>query len=249
MTEKPPLTEGLFAMCPARDARFVVVDRWLDCVNLPHDHPERKVEFLNRQLNEEINGLEASAQSLCDFPDTPWQIRMDLARQCADEARHVVMFRSVLEERGGQVGQYPVLNFQYRIISKIDTLIGRLTVQNQSFEAGGIDAIDSAIGMADVEGDADMKRLFEAQIADEIQHVRFANEAVEVLKAGNPRSVLQIGAALNHAARAFREVMGDEATEGVRYPTAVGARQEAGFTDKEIARAAELADGLKKKAE
>ena len=41
----------------------------------------------------------------------------------------------------GKLGQYPVLNFQYRIVSKIGSLVGRLAVQNRSFEAGGLDAI------------------------------------------------------------------------------------------------------------
>ena len=51
------------------------------------------------------------------------------------------MFRRIFETRGGQVGQYPVLNFQYRIIAHIRSLVGRLAIQNRSFEAGGLDAI------------------------------------------------------------------------------------------------------------
>ena len=196
-------------------------------------------------MNEEVSGLEASAQSLCDFPTADWNIRMGLARQCADEARHAAMFRRLLEARGGHVGQYPVLDFQYRIITRIDTLAGRLTVQNRSFEAGGIDAIEAAITQTATEGDDDLRQLFVAQLADEILHVRFANAAIELLRARDPRCVLHMGQALAAAAKAFRMVMGREATEGVRYPVATHARGEAGFTASEIQRAADLAASLR----
>ena len=92
-------------------------------------------------MNEEINGLENAAQSLVDFRDAEWSVRMSIARQAADEARHVLMFRRILESRGAWLGRYPVLNFQFRIISKIDNLVGRLAVQNRSFEAEGVDAV------------------------------------------------------------------------------------------------------------
>ena len=87
------LDPALFAEGPARDARYVVKDRWRDCVNLPADDPLHQVEFIHRQMNEEVNGLECSARCISDFPDAPWELRMWLARQCADEARHARMFR------------------------------------------------------------------------------------------------------------------------------------------------------------
>jgi hypothetical protein len=240
----PPLTPELFAAPPARDARFRVVDRWVECETFASGDPRRSFEFLNRQMNEEVNGLEASAQTLGDFPAADWPTRLGLARQCADEARHARMFRRLFEARGGRVGQFPVLNFQFRIISGIDTLVGRLTVQNRSFEAGGLDAIDVGIATAGAEGDLELSALFAAQLADEILHVRFANEAIERLRAADPRCVLHIGAALGRAAAGFREVMGREGTAGARYPVARDARAEAGFADDEIRRAAELAQQL-----
>ncbi len=241
---KSSLSPGIHAPPPARDERFEVVEHWVDCAVFPDGDPQRKVEFLNRQMNEEINSLEASARTLVDFPEADWQLRLDLARQCSDEARHVRMFREVLEGRGGRVGQYPVLNFQYRIIVAIDTLIGRLTVQNRSFEAGGIDAVETGIREARNDGDQDLLELFEAQLADEVQHVRFANAAIAVLKARDPRQLLSMGAGLTQAAKAFREVMGREGTEGVQFPVADEARREAGFGRDEIRMAGELAEQL-----
>jgi len=237
------LSPRIHAPAPARDARFRVVDHWIDCVMIP-DGPERIVEFLHRQMHEEVNALESSARTLLDFPDADWQLRLDLARQCSDESRHARMFRQAMEQRGGFVGQYPVLSFQYRIIVAIDTLIGRLTVQNRSFEAGGIDAVEQGIANAEREGNEDLLPLFEAQLADEVSHVRFANAAIAALKARDPKQLMQMGAALTQAAQAFREVMGRAGTEGAHVRVSGRAREEAGFSREEIRVADELAERL-----
>jgi len=236
----PPLDPALFAESPARDDRFTVAARWVECANFPEGHPLRGVEFLHRQMNEEVDSLECSAANLRDFPEAPWELRLALARQCADEARHAGLFRRIFERRGGRVGQYPVLNFQYRIVAHIRSLVGRLAIQNRSFEAGGLDAIASGIEQARRDGDEELVELFEAQRADEISHVRFANEWINASTQQNPRSVLDIGVALAGASKAFHQVMGKEATEGVSYPADGAARREAGFTDTEVGLAIQL---------
>ena len=236
----PALDPTLFADGPARDARFTVAARWAECTNFPDGHPLRGIEFLHRQMNEEVDSLECSAANLRDFPDAPWELRLSLARQCADEARHAAMFRHLFELRGGHVGQYPVLNFQYRIVAHIPSLVGRLAIQNRSFEAGGLDAITSGIEHARRQGDDQLVELFEAQRADEISHVRFANEWINASTRQNPRSVLEIGSALAGASKAFHQVMGPEGTEGASYPADGAARREAGFSDAEVGLAVQL---------
>jgi uncharacterized ferritin-like protein (DUF455 family) len=233
-TSRPHFDSAFFAAGPRRDARFIVVDQWMDCVNLEEEDPKRLLEFLHRQMNEEINGMENAAQSLVDFPDAEWGVRMCIARQCADEARHVEMFQRILESRGGTVGEYPVLNFQYRIITNINNLIGRLAVQNRSFEAEGVDAVEPEIEKSRKEGDFELADLFDAQLADEICHVRFANEYITEWSKRDPRSVMQVGRALDYAGRAFEQVMGKEVIQGVSYSTNQQGRLEAGFKPEEV---------------
>jgi uncharacterized ferritin-like protein (DUF455 family) len=228
------LDPELFADGPARDARFSVKERWIECANFPFGHPEREFEFLHRQMNEEIDSLESSARNLSDFPDAPWEIRMCLARQCADEARHAVMFRRLFEKRGGRVGQYPVLNFQYRIITQFSNLAARLAIQNRSFEAGGLDAIASEIERMREKGDLELSELYEAQIADEISHVRFANEWIRRFSVEDPVNLMRITQAMKVASHAFVAVMGREGTDGVNYPADRDSRMEAGFTLEEF---------------
>ena len=224
----------VFAPGPARDSRFSVKERWIECTNFPVGHPEQVVEFLHRQMNEEVDSLECSARNLSDFPDADWEVRLCLARQCADEARHARMFRRLFEKRGGKVGRYPVLNFQYRIITQFDNLAARLAIQNRSFEAGGLDAITAGIKQTRDEGDLELSELYEAQIADEIFHVRFANEWIRRLSEKDPANLLRIGQAMKIASKAFVEVMGKEGVEGVQYPADREGRLEAGFTAEEV---------------
>ena len=235
------MNNALFAGDPARDARFVVKERWIECDNLPGDHPLHKLQFFHRQMNEEVDSLEASAQTLVDFPDSAWELRLALARQCADEARHAVAYRAQVERRGGHVGQFAVMNFQYRIISARTDVISRLVIQNRSFEAGGLDAIAYGVEEAHRSGDHELAEFYEAQLADEIAHVRFANQWIRKALKDDPRTLLRMGVSLGAAAEAFRQVMGAEGTEGADYPAAVQARLDAGFTEEEVHQTIELA--------
>lgn len=228
------LDPALFAENPARDSRFVVKDRWSEMFNTSGDHPLHEVEFTHRQMNEEMNGLECSARGLSDFPDADWDTRMRLARQCADEARHVRMFRRLLHRIGGHIGQFPVMNFQYRIITKAETLVGRLTIQNRTFEAGGLDAVAAVVEQMRARRDDELMLFFDSQLADEILHVRYANEYIRRRIHEDPRTVLRMGSAMTQAAKAFKQVMGGGGTEGVSYPIDRQARLEAGFTSQEV---------------
>jgi len=223
----------LFAEGPKRDDRFDVKERWVELQNLPANHPHMSLEFLTRQMNEELNSMEIAASNLVDFPDAPWALRMSIARQAADEARHAIAFRRLLEARGGHVGQFPVINFQYRIMMAIPSLIGRLAVANRSFEASGIDAITDGMNSEMRKDDAEFIALFDQQLADEFQHVRFANVWIKKLvdeEGGRTMMALARGVAQGDAA--FKQVVGEDNL--VAYPISESVRREAGFTDDEI---------------
>ena len=227
---------------PARDSRFTVVAAWEELRQLPEGDPLRRVEFFHRQMNEEVDSLECSARCITDFPTTEWDLRFSLARQCSDEARHARMFRRFLEARDGRVGQFPVINFQYCITTVIDSLIGRLAVQNRSFEAGGIDAIAAEIAYAREQGNTAELDFFEAQLADEIGHVRFANARINATISADPRQVLVVGRALAASAASFDAVIGKNGVAGATYAADRQGRLEAGFREDEIDLAVALAE-------
>jgi uncharacterized ferritin-like protein (DUF455 family) len=233
-------TAALFGDAPTRDSRFTVKELWQEMANLPHNHPDVGQEFLLRQLNEELNAMEIAARNLVDFPDEDWGLRMALARQCSDEARHAIAFRRLLEARGGSLGKYPVINFQFRIMTSIPSLIGRLAVSNRSFEASGIDAIQDGIQTSKRKDDADFVALFDQQLADEVQHVRFANVWIrKMVERDGPKAVMALARAVAQADAAFKEIVGEDV---IFYPVADDLRREAGFTEDEIKTAHSFAD-------
>jgi uncharacterized ferritin-like protein (DUF455 family) len=233
---------------PARDSRFTVVDRWQDCARFPDGDPRKTLEFMHRQMNEEMDATECSARTITDFPDAPWEVRMFLARQCADEARHAYIFSKLFQQRGGKLGEYPVMNFQYRIICKIPHLVGRLAVQNRTFEAEGIDAIDFGIDEARAQNDDELSEFFDGQFADEIMHVRCANEFLNEMIQKEPRLALKVATALTEAMREFGEVFGREGTAVTKYTISEAGRLEAGFRPEEVEIANRLAEQRRERA-
>ena len=238
----PTLDPALFAEGPARDARFDVRETWAELVNLPSDHADREREYLHRQMNEEVCVMENAARSLWQFPDAEWSVRKGLARQCADEARHSMNYRRLLEARGGHVGMYPVLTFQYRILGRIGTLLGRLAVQNRSFEADGLDAATHALAEARAAGDLELASMYDMQQADEVLHIRFANEYIKMKIAEAPANAMQVARGLNQGATAFAQVFAQGGTFVDDYGVAVEARLEAGFSSEEVDVAVRMSD-------
>ena len=239
---RPPLDPLLFGDGPARDARFTVCEVWAELENFSDGTPERDHEFLHRQMNEEMCVMENAARSLADFPDAEWGVRKGLARQCADEARHTMNYHRLLVARHGHLGQYPITNFQYRILGKIDNLIGRLAVQNRSFEADGLDAATHARDEARAKGDEVLADMYDAQQADEVCHIRFANDYLKAKLGETPRVGLQIARALTQSAQAFAQIFAGGGEEIEKYGVAVEARLEAGFSAEEVAVAVRMSD-------
>jgi hypothetical protein len=244
----PSLDPECFDEPSARDERFTIVDLWDECAKFPDGDPRKKQEFMHRQMNEEIAVLENAARSLAEFPELDWELRMWLARQCADEARHGNNYRRLFLSRGGHIGQYPVLSFQYRILGKVRDIVGRLAVQNRTFEADGLDAVTHAITEAHDEGDHDLAAMYDAQQADEVIHIRFANEWIKRLVAANPATLLSMGRAVSLAARGFKQVFQPGGgTRVSKYGVAEDLRAQAGFTNDEISVARDISEARRQR--
>ena len=75
---------------PAREPCFVVAEHESGMVEFDDfSTAAGRRERLHRHMNNEIGALEIAAQCLVDFPEAPWDLQMQLARQASDESRHV----------------------------------------------------------------------------------------------------------------------------------------------------------------
>ena len=101
-------------------------------------------------------------------------------------------------------------------------------IQNRSFEAAGIQAIRDALESAKASGEEDLEQLFDTQLPDEIQHVRYANRWIKKLVERDPRQALEIVRAVGQANAAFKIVAGDAV---IHMTLDDGIKIEAGFED------------------
>ena len=173
----------------------------------------------------ELQALEAAGRTLWDYPDAPWDFKMNMARQCWDEARHVQVYEKLIEHVGGDIGEFPENTFLFEA-SCVDDPALRVTGVNRCLEGLACDAFRSLIDYARSEGDALMAQAIDFVLADELTHVRFGSEWVKQFTADDPERARRAREFQTETERRFnfgggREIARDE-------------RREAGFSEAEL---------------
>jgi hypothetical protein len=84
------------------------------------------------------------------------------------------------------------MNYEWGVTQLLDSMPARLAVQNRTFEGGEMDLLRQQFGMWSVAGDPETAALMDALLADEVQHVRFANRWLKHMARENPRTLLQV---------------------------------------------------------
>lgn len=186
---------------PAREVCFRVAqsDSEMQVFEDNMSEPARR-ERLHRHMNNEIGALEIAAQCLADFSDAPWDLRMQLARQASDESRHVAGLYRRLRQVGGRKGEFPIGNFEWAVTNMCDTLAARLAIQNRTFEAGQMDLLAALRKIWRSLGDETTAEVLEHILADEINHVRFANRWIRTMVQEDRRLLLKVASAIRFLA-------------------------------------------------
>ena len=174
---------------PAREEAFTVAQLHKEMADFADMSEVARRQRLHKHMHNEMQTLEIAAQSIADFPEAPWELRMELARQCWDESRHTALTFRRLLELGGRKGEFPVMNYEWGVVCMQDTLAGRLYLQNRTFEGGEMDLLRQLTKVWKEVGDETTSELMDALLADEVHHVRFANQWFKKM-AEQDRSVL-----------------------------------------------------------
>jgi uncharacterized ferritin-like protein (DUF455 family) len=230
---------------PARERCFMVVQSSAEMADYADMSSVARRQRLHKHMHNEMQSLEMAAQSLVDFPDAPWELRMSVARQCWDETRHTRLLYKRLIELGGRKGEFPVMNYEWSITCMVDSIWARLAVQNRTFEGGEIDLLRQLSKIWREAGDEITAQLLTGILADEIEHVRFANAWVKRASRNDPSVLLKLAAAINFlksVTQAFKPAAGETNAAGVdltgfahaEVRTSIEDRLEAGFTELEI---------------
>ncbi len=230
---------------PAREACFTIARHDTEMHAYAPGTPIALREMVHRHMTNEITSLDIAASCLAEFPDAPWELRLELARQCWDESRHVQALHRRLLEMGGRKGEFPITTFEWNITCAIDNLPGRLAAQNRTLEAGAMDVVGGLVRDVRQAGDEGTAAALEAILADEIQHVRFANRWIKALAEKDRRVLLKVAMAVRFLSEAngrLQSAVGQAGATGrtreapdARIPAVnVDDRRLAEFSDEEI---------------
>ncbi len=203
---------------PARESCFQVVHLYSQLWRSIDMSAQSQREKLHREYNTEVQGMEIAAQSIAEYPDAPWELRMEIARQCWDESRHARLYYRRLLQKGGFKGEFPIANHEWTVTCVFETLVARLAIQNRTFESGSMDSMQKAVKVWNEAGDTETAAMTDAILADEVQHVRYANHWLKSLGAGDPKVVMQVASAVTELKRmsaALRPQPGEFSINGV----------------------------------
>jgi uncharacterized ferritin-like protein (DUF455 family) len=173
----------------------------------------------------ELQALEAAGRTLWDFPDTPWQFKLDMARQCWDEARHVQIYEKLIEHAEGEVGEFPETTFLFETSCHDDPVL-RITGVNRCLEGLACDVFRSLIDHGKRVGDDVITQAVDFVLADELTHVRFGSEWLKEFTRDDSERA--------ERARDFQRETNRAFSFGSQREIARAERLEAGFSEQEI---------------
>ena len=177
-----------YSALPVRDSRWDILKDPASFTekNWSFDTQEGKQHLLHDLLNSEFITVERMGRILADFPDIPWQMKLDMARQAWDEARHAEIVQRRLEELGGHVGMFKTSCWGWeQDVNRPDPL-ERLALSNMTFESESCKHLRDWIRKAKEGGDERSVQLLEFLLADEVNHVLYGVHWIDELTKADP---------------------------------------------------------------
>jgi len=190
----------------------------------------------------ELQALEGAGRSLWDFPDAPWEFKMNMARQCWDEARHVQIFEKLLVHLGGSIGMFPESTFLFEAACSEDPAM-RVAGVNRGLEGLACDVFRDMIRYAEKTNDDKMHQAVDYVLADELTHVRFGSEWVKEFTKGDPEHHKRTQDFRRQVDKQFSFGGARSDRPDAAIPIAWEERREAGFTEEELEELATLSGG------
>ena len=181
----------------------------------------------------EIQALEGAGRTCHDFDDIPFALKLDMARQSWDEARHVEISVKLSDWMGTEIGQFAENTVLFEAACSHDPVL-RLAGVNRALEGLAIDVFTTMKEFGDAAGDPVLEFCEDWMLADEVTHVKMGSDWLRRLTEGDPE---RRGRALE-----FQGVVdklfsyGGTRSESEESPIGLARRfrELAGFTDEEI---------------
>jgi len=181
---------------PAREECFKVVYSDAEMHEFGDMSEIARREIIHRHMTNEMTSVDMAASCVAEFPDAPWELRMELARQAYDEARHVRVLHRRLRELGGHKGEFPISTLEWNVTCAVDNLPGRIAIQNRTLEAGAMDVMGGLAKSLRAVGDEETADVLDGINTDEVQHVRFSNRWIKRLAEQDRRVLMKVAMAI-----------------------------------------------------
>jgi uncharacterized ferritin-like protein (DUF455 family) len=167
-----------------------LADRDLGPAKMAVDRPavaERSRSLMHGIFVGEIQALEGAGGTCFDFGDDeiPFALKMDMARQCWDESRHVEISCKLAEHMGSDIGEYGESTFLYAAAVNPDPVM-RLTGVYRALEGLAIDVFSSMKEFGESTQDPVLTFCEDWMLADEVTHVKMGSDWLRRLTEKDP---------------------------------------------------------------
>lgn len=139
----------------------------------------------------EIQALEGAGRTCWDFEtgdgrdEAPFALKLDMARQCWDEARHCEISVKLSDWMGTEIGEFSEGAFLYAAACNPDPVL-RLTGVNRALEGLAIDVFNTMREFGEIAGDPVLEFCEDWMLADEVTHVKMGSDWLRRLTADDP---------------------------------------------------------------
>jgi uncharacterized ferritin-like protein (DUF455 family) len=139
----------------------------------------------------EIQALEGAGRTCFDFEigtsdsEVPFALKLDMARQCWDEARHCEISVKLSDWMGTEIGEYSESPFLYEAACNPDPVL-RLTGVNRALEGLAIDVFNTMKEFGEISGDPILEFCEDWMLADEVTHVKMGSDWLRRLTEKDP---------------------------------------------------------------
>jgi uncharacterized ferritin-like protein (DUF455 family) len=194
----------------------------------------------------EIQALEGAGRTCWDFetgegPDqAPFALKLDMARQCWDEARHVEISVKLAEHMGSEVGEFAEQTLLYEAACNPDPVL-RLTGVNRALEGLAIDVFNTMREFGEATTDPVLFYCEDWMLADEVTHVKMGSDWLRRLTVNDKerqKNALEFQKAVDKIF-SFGGFRGED--EDAPVHLARNFRRLAGFSDDEISELVDIA--------
>lgn len=188
----------------------------------------------------EIQALEGAGRTAFDFDDIPFELKLDMARQCWDEARHCEISVRLAEHMGGELGEYAEATTLFEAACHDDPVF-RLAGVNRALEGLAIDVFTQMRDFAHAMDDPVLAYCEDFMLADEVTHVKMGSRWLREITENDPdrrARALEFQRVVDGLFN-FRGQRGEDADAPIRLARTF--RKMAGFTDGEVDVIAEMA--------